>query len=428
MSKKLINEPKLNLACGQNKVEGFFGIDLVKTEAADIAMDLEWFPWDIESESADEIICSHYVEHTSDLIKFMDEVYRILKPGGKITIVAPYYNSIRCWQDPTHKRAISEMTFMYFNKGWRDMNKLDHYGIKSDFDFCVSPETLVLTSDLKWVRADSVKVDDSIIGVDEFIPGKGLHRRMINSTVEFTRSFEHKRYKLITDSGEIITTPEHPFLTKRNKSNFKWIFCSNLKPGDRIKFVGEPWTEDYSDSWLAGILDGEGCLVLPDVKDRYTGLNLTITQRPGEVLDKSLDILKKEVTDEVGVYNKGKDSGDCKTLCTSGISKAIKILGKYRPIRLLNKFKTILDSGKLGLPKDNATVIAVELLTDGPVIAIRTSTRTLITNGFVSHNTYGYDISTEWATRSQEARDFAMKHYTNVINDIHLVLTKRVIV
>ena len=135
MNKKLINEKRLNLACGQNKMEGFFGIDLVKTEVADAVMNLEWFPWDIESESAEEIICSHYVEHTTDLIRFMDEVYRILKPEGKITIIAPYYTSMRCWQDPTHRRAISEATFMYFNKEWRDVNKLDHYGVKSDFDF-----------------------------------------------------------------------------------------------------------------------------------------------------------------------------------------------------------------------------------------------------------------------------------------------------
>lgn len=176
----MVNEKKLNLACGQNKIEGFFGIDVKMTEGVDYPMDLEVFPWDIESESAEEIICSHYIEHTpmetlakrllrliaknndygnlrrevmeidldapSDgLIMFMDEVYRILKTevtdpdgsvhGGRIKIIAPYYNSIRCWQDPTHRRAISDATFLYFNKGWRDANKLDHYGIKCDFDF-----------------------------------------------------------------------------------------------------------------------------------------------------------------------------------------------------------------------------------------------------------------------------------------------------
>lgn len=132
---KLINQAKIDLACGQNRTEGYFGIDAVSGDKVDAVVNLEQFPWPIESESADDIVCSHYVEHTSDLIKFMDEVHRILKPGGKIKIVAPYYTSIRCWQDPTHKRAISEATFFYFNKQWREANKLDHYSIKSDFDF-----------------------------------------------------------------------------------------------------------------------------------------------------------------------------------------------------------------------------------------------------------------------------------------------------
>lgn len=131
----LINESKLNLACGQSRIDGYFGIDIKPGDTVDAVMDLESFPWDIESESVEDIICSHYVEHTSDLIKFMDEVYRILKPGGRIKIIAPYYNSMRCWQDPTHKRAISEASFLYFNKQWRETNKLDHYGIVCDFDF-----------------------------------------------------------------------------------------------------------------------------------------------------------------------------------------------------------------------------------------------------------------------------------------------------
>ena len=136
-----------------------------------------------------------------------------------------------------------------------------------------------------------------------------------------------------------------------------------------------------------------------------------------------MSILNTE-TNKIGLCDKAKNS-NCKTINICGISRAMKILGKYRPIRLLDKFKTILDSGKLGLPKDYATVIGVELLEDGPVVAIRTSSKTLITNGFVSHNTYGYDMDMLWANRAQEARDFAIKHYWNIINDIHVVMTKR---
>ena len=139
------NKPiKVNIACGQIKMDGYIGIDKVKTEAADIVQDLETYPWPLEDDSVDEILCSHYVEHTKDLIQFIDEMHRIMKKGAKATIIAPYYASMRAIQDPTHVRSICESTFLYFNKGWRDVNKLDHYGIKSDFDFTygyqVSPE------------------------------------------------------------------------------------------------------------------------------------------------------------------------------------------------------------------------------------------------------------------------------------------------
>lgn len=126
---------KLDIACGQNKLEGYIGIDIANIPGVDIVHDLSSFPWPLDTESVDEIHCSHFIEHTDDLIKFMNEVNRILKVGGVAKFIAPYYNSIRAWQDPTHKRAISEMTFSYFNKAWRDENKLDHYGIDGDFDF-----------------------------------------------------------------------------------------------------------------------------------------------------------------------------------------------------------------------------------------------------------------------------------------------------
>lgn len=135
---------RLDIACGQNKTKDYFGVDIAKTKDVDLVYDLEKFPWPFADNSVSDAVCNHYIEHTKDLIKFMDEVYRILKPGCKIAISAPYYNSIRAWQDPTHTRVISEATFLYFNKAWRVANKLDHYPIKSNFDFTygysISPE------------------------------------------------------------------------------------------------------------------------------------------------------------------------------------------------------------------------------------------------------------------------------------------------
>jgi len=87
---------RLDLACGNNKLEGYLGVDItLDGTEADVCWDLEKYPWPFESNSVDEIFCRHYIEHISDLIMFMNEVYRILKPNAKVTFVAPYYTSVR---------------------------------------------------------------------------------------------------------------------------------------------------------------------------------------------------------------------------------------------------------------------------------------------------------------------------------------------
>lgn len=143
---------KLDIACGQNKQDGFVGIDIADIPGVDIVHDLNIYPWPIVDGSVSEAFCSHYIEHIplieiwsprlqrnqDMLLAFFDELYRILVPGGQVTIVSPYYTSMRCWQDPTHRRAISEATYLYANRGWRELNRLDHYPIAADFDFSYS--------------------------------------------------------------------------------------------------------------------------------------------------------------------------------------------------------------------------------------------------------------------------------------------------
>lgn len=125
---------KLDLACGQRKQKGFMGVDKISGPDVDFVWDLEKFPWEpFKDNSVEEIYCAHYMEHTTNLIKFMDEIWRICQDGAKVTIVSPYYTSIRAWQDPTHTRVISENTFLYFDQEWRIKNQVDHYLGKSNF-------------------------------------------------------------------------------------------------------------------------------------------------------------------------------------------------------------------------------------------------------------------------------------------------------
>lgn len=140
---------KLDIACGQNKVAAdFVGVDIFP--GADIVCDLFKFPYTFAKDnSVDEIHCSHFIEHLpmeyvtvngkpkDMLFAFLDEVHRILKPGGFARLIFPCATSIRAFQDPTHRRFIPATTAYYTQKAWREANKLDHYNVECDFDWQV---------------------------------------------------------------------------------------------------------------------------------------------------------------------------------------------------------------------------------------------------------------------------------------------------
>lgn len=115
---------KLDLGAGKNKREGFKGVDVRPFEGVDIVADLtkEW-PW--ADSSVEEVHCSHMVEHLTapQRIHFCNELYRVLKPGAKATIIAPHWSSCRAYGDMTHQwPPVSEFWFYYLDKGWRAVN------------------------------------------------------------------------------------------------------------------------------------------------------------------------------------------------------------------------------------------------------------------------------------------------------------------
>lgn len=129
---------KLDLGCGDNKREGFFGIDKFKTASTDAELDLLQFPWPIESESVSEIHCSQFLEHVPAPLRkpFIEEVHRVLKVGGTAQIITPMGD--RMLQDPTHQwPPIVPGSYLYFNQDWLTQNKLMHgeYVTTADFDY-----------------------------------------------------------------------------------------------------------------------------------------------------------------------------------------------------------------------------------------------------------------------------------------------------
>lgn len=67
--------------------------------------------------SIDLIRSNHCFEHLADTVQVMEEVHRILKPGGIAEITVPHVSNIGYFADPTHKSPFTYTTFDYFVRG-----------------------------------------------------------------------------------------------------------------------------------------------------------------------------------------------------------------------------------------------------------------------------------------------------------------------
>jgi len=105
----------LDLGCGNKKREGAIGVDFNDRTAADVIHNLNSFPYPFEDSSFDEIYIDNCLEHLDDVMRVMEEVYRICKPGGFVKVIVPYFRSIWAFIDPTHKHFFTVESFAYFD-------------------------------------------------------------------------------------------------------------------------------------------------------------------------------------------------------------------------------------------------------------------------------------------------------------------------
>ncbi len=148
---KLIDTKSLDLGCGKNPRNPFladilYGIDIREDlENNILKSDLSKETIPFETNMFDYCTAFDFIEHIprliqvngdnySAFIELINEIYRILKPGGLFLHVTPAYPSKEVFQDPTHVNFITEDTFPnYFcspNNWASDLG----YGFKGDFD------------------------------------------------------------------------------------------------------------------------------------------------------------------------------------------------------------------------------------------------------------------------------------------------------
>ena len=122
----------LNLGSCDRRIEGFLSVDIVPP--ADVICDLsQSWPWD--DSSVDAIKAFDIIEHLPDRIHTMNEMWRVLVPGGCAEIVTP--NASRgagYFQDPQHCSPWCLNSFQYFEDGSQAVKRLARsYGIVARF-------------------------------------------------------------------------------------------------------------------------------------------------------------------------------------------------------------------------------------------------------------------------------------------------------
>lgn len=265
---------------------------------------------------------------------------------------------------------------------------------------CLSPETPILTADLRWLPVGELKVGDTVAGFDEqptkHWSGRSKKRQWRTATVTHAGRKVLPSYKLVLEDGtDFVCSENHLWLTTRDgdgSGSATWIKTKDLKKGTKLIKVCDTWEEDksYEAGYLAAALDGEGNLSQHQTKNGHWLTHIGFTQKENEMLA-AVKTGLAEANIKFG-FNDKRGSEKIGGIYIHNQARIMKTLGTLRPKRLLPKFSF----DKLGGVTTMGKALSVKSLTflgDCEVVTIGTTTETLVAKGIATHNSYGKQSS-----------------------------------
>ena len=123
---------KLNLGCCDALLPDHVNVDIVAAPGVEVVDLRETWPW--PEGSVERVRAWDIIEHLPDKMLTMNELWRVLEPGGIADIAVPTTDGSGAWQDPTHVSFWNRRSFLYYEAGNPYRERFaKSYGIQAKF-------------------------------------------------------------------------------------------------------------------------------------------------------------------------------------------------------------------------------------------------------------------------------------------------------
>jgi len=118
----------LHLGCGDKPTlnQPAVNVDARPLRGVDVVHDLNDLPWPWEDGKFGKVDATDILEHLDDVVVVVDEIWRVLEPGGMLWIRGPHQFGRNWLMDPTHQRAFNEFSFDYLDPNLPSGQRLDY--------------------------------------------------------------------------------------------------------------------------------------------------------------------------------------------------------------------------------------------------------------------------------------------------------------
>lgn len=325
-----------------------------------------------------------------------------------------YFVCISCGQI----KPISKGDCGHFFSRTHMATRFDEDNCNCECSHCLTPDALILTSDLKWKQLGEMQVGDTIFAFDED-KGIQLSRHWKQGIVTHVHREIQDVYEVEMGNGDKMkATAEHKWLARQNnRTGYQWVSTKNLwingynlqgkkKSGPHTdkttSVVCKPillveQDKSYESGWLSGMIDADGHLCQQNIHDadgtiRY-GFRIGVAQSEtypqlcSEIvrLIEKFTMNNKPCRQSMDKYRSVLKSKvpTWQYLVTGSNVEKIHFLMRVRPMKLSK-----LDINKLGCIRSryDSKVKSITPLGKQEIVVMETDTHTFIANGYAMHN------------------------------------------